>query len=435
MDMTRLCLHCMREGVVGNACSVCGAHRSLPQAPAYALPMGAILHGQYLVGRALGFGGFGITYIALDLKGGQRVAIKEYIPGALSTRTPGTLAVQYGKAVQDFLYGKQQFLKEARLLYRLRGNPQIIDVQKLFEENGTAYFVMEYLEGCDLKAHLKRRGGSIPLPESQHIFTPVFQALRVIHDKGIIHRDISPDNIFLHGNGSIKLIDFGAAYAALSKKSESVDVILKRGFAPVEQYTRRGKQGPWTDIYALGCTIYCCITGIVPLEATQRQVNDTLKKPSDLGVAISGAQEQALLIAMAVDAKQRYSSAQAFYTALFPANRGKSARELPRQLALRGISGMYEGSTFPLGAQIIALGRDAQRCAIVFPLDAKGISNKHCSLYVDEVTASLILQDHGSSYGTFLRGGKRVAADTAVLLQPGDTFTVGTECFAVVELT
>ncbi len=315
-DIEHICLKCMQPGLTGGICGHCGTKADFTQEPAFALPAGSILHGRYLVGAVLGNGGFGITYIGYDLKEDRRVAIKEYLPNGMASRYPGTTTVSVYHTSQEFHYGLNKFLEEARVIYKYGAHSNIISVYALFEENNTAYYVMEYLEGCDLKRYLAKRGGILPYEEALRLLLPVFDALETIHKDGLIHRDISPDNIYVCGNRQVKLLDFGAARVALMERSKSLSVILKRGYAPPEQYQTNGNQGPWTDVYALAATLYQCVTGKLPPEATERLMTDTLIPPSRLAQGLPPAANEAMLRALSVKAVNRYQSAGQFKAAL-----------------------------------------------------------------------------------------------------------------------
>lgn len=315
-DIDRICLKCMQPGVSGGICAYCGTRSGFAQEPAYALPAASILHGRYLVGAVLGNGGFGITYIGYDLKEDRRVAIKEFLPTGMANRYPGTTTVSVYHTSQEFYYGLKKFLEEARVIYKYRAYSNVISVSALFEENNTAYYVMEYLEGCDLKQYLAKRGGVLSFQETLRLLLPVFDALTAIHKDGLIHRDISPDNIYICSNGQVKLLDFGAARVALMEKSRNLSVILKRKYAPPEQYQTNGNQGPWTDVYALGATFYQCITGKLPPEATERLMTDTLIPPIRLAKDVPPAANEALLRALAIKTANRFQSAAQFKAAL-----------------------------------------------------------------------------------------------------------------------
>ena len=281
-----------------------------------ALPEGTILNGEYIIKRVLGQGGFGITYEAAVHKSDELVAIKEYLPDTMASRSQTSVTPYSGERGSNFAYGKQCFLEEAKTLANFIGNPAIVEVKKYFEENGTAYFVMEYIHGKSYKAYLEDKGGKIPVDEALNILMPVMDALAAVHATGIIHRDVTPDNIYITDSGQVKLLDFGAARFSLGDKSRSLDVVLKHGYAPKEQYTRHGRQGPYTDVYSLAVTIYRSITGRLIQDSIDRLEEDELVLPSALGVKITQAQENALIKALAVDYKDRYHSMGEFKAAL-----------------------------------------------------------------------------------------------------------------------
>ena len=228
-----------------------------------ALGLGTLVHARYRVERVLGEGGFGVTYQVTDLKENRIAAMKEYMPADIALRRPYGNEVQpkpeYVEAYQKF---RDKFLEEARIIYRFRGHPNIIDVNHLFYDNNTAYYVMEYINGKDLDRHLRDRGGRLSWKELQPIMGQVANALQEVHRSGMIHCDISPDNIFLLDGGQVKLIDFGAAKSVLHGQSSMI--LLKRGFAPPEQLYSGGNLGPWTDVYAMAVTLYRAYTGKMP---------------------------------------------------------------------------------------------------------------------------------------------------------------------------
>lgn len=284
-----------------------------------ALKKESILNGRYIIKDIIGQGGFGITYKALDYGTGGIVAVKEYFPCTYVDRISShSVHPKSEQCRQDFLYGKAKFLKEAKTLAAFIGNPNIVKVDSFFEEpgTGTAYFVMEYIPGITLSGYLQRRGGRISWQEARGLLLPVAQALDVVHSRGIIHRDIKPDNIIITDSLDAKLIDFGAARYMYGVKSRSLETILTRGYAPIEQYYSHGNQGAWTDVYALAATMYFCITGSIPPESVGRTDHDRLKLPSSLGIAIPDYAETALLKALAVQPQNRSQSAREFASAV-----------------------------------------------------------------------------------------------------------------------
>ena len=282
-----------------------------------ALPRDSILNGRYVIRDVLGQGGFGITYKALYYQTNEYVAIKEYYPRTLVTRNSSHIVLpQSCQNDSDFECGKTQFLEEARTLSEFVDNQAVVKVHSYFEENGTAYFVMEYLEGVSFSGYLKKKGGRISWTEAWNRLVPLMDALSSIHEKNIVHRDIKPDNIIITKDGSTKLLDFGAARYVYGVQSHSLEAILTPGFAPMEQYFRRGHQGPWTDVYALAATMYCAITGTAPHEAVERLYKDTLIPPSALGITLPDFAETAILKALAVHEENRYRNMSEFKSAV-----------------------------------------------------------------------------------------------------------------------
>ena len=311
----RRCMGCMSTyEAIDEMCPFCGYIEGTPAKEAYHIKPGSLLHDRYTVGRAIGFGGFGITYIAWDNKLMQKVAIKEYMPSEYATRVPGNLTVTIydGERYTEFMTGLQKFLDEAKRLAKFQNVPGIVRILDSFSENLTAYIVMEYLDGMTLKQYLAEHGGKLPYEEAVEFILPVLAALQAVHKEGIIHRDISPDNIFITEDGEVKLLDFGAARYASTGYSKSLSVILKPGYAPAEQYLSHGEQGPWSDVYATAATLYRMITGVVPEEALERKEKDTLKPPSALGAKLPKNAEKAILNALNVRVENRTASAEEF---------------------------------------------------------------------------------------------------------------------------
>ena len=267
----KICNNCFRQ-IKTEPCKYCGYKKSAYRPEAGILPVGTVLKKRYCIGEVLGKGGFGVTYKAFDTVDSKIVAVKEYYPSGLVHRDTGTtqISVSSKQYEDNFKVGADKFFEEAKMVSRFNGNPNIVNVYEFFYENGTVYFAMEYLDGVDLKHFVKERGGKLPQENVLYIADIITDALLIAHSMNVLHRDISPDNIFILNNGEVKLIDFGAARQVLAEQSKSVSVILKQGFAPLEQYQRRGKQGPWTDIYALGATLYYVLTGKMPDEVTER---------------------------------------------------------------------------------------------------------------------------------------------------------------------
>ncbi len=323
MDINKLCPGCMHEleGSQGvGVCPRCGYDLSHMAAEPHQLQPFSILAGKYLVGKVIGEGGFGISYIGIDLNLEIIVAIKEFYPNGFVTRESNhstKVSMYAGKNEADVNRWREGFINEAKNLAKFSNLNGIVEVRDFFNENNTAYIVMEYIDGVTLKQYLKQNGGKIPVDRTLEMMEPVIRSLSKVHDTGMIHRDISPDNIMITKYGGMKLLDFGAAREFAGTAEKSLSIMLKPGYAPEEQYRSRGKQGPWSDVYALTATIYKCITGVTPTESMERMRQDTLKPPGELGVRLSGSQEAAIRKGMAVYAEDRLQSMDALHAALY----------------------------------------------------------------------------------------------------------------------
>ena len=280
----RRCMKCMHPLTAGETvCPECGRAYGSANAETFALKPGTILEGKYLVGEMLGQCGFGITYIGFDLLLEQKVAIKEYYPmstGMVSRKGHSTVvwsSAMMGKTGTQ--KGFDSFLKEARKMAKLGGIPGVVGVKSVFIQNETAYIVMDFIEGETLLKKLQKNG-PMDFDSCVKLMTPIMQALAEVHEHGIIHRDISPDNIMVRPDGKLILLDLGAAkdldIQGNDGSVQSSQMVAKHGFSPIEQYSKSGKVGPWTDIYAMAATIYYCCTGILPPPATDRTIDDTL---------------------------------------------------------------------------------------------------------------------------------------------------------------
>lgn len=298
-------------------CPVCGLTAGTYQPAPHHIPPGTILMNRYLFGRVLGEGGFGITYLACDLRLDLKVAIKEFFPTDKATRHAASSldVTTYTSAVPDgYENSKRKFLTEARTMAKMEKQVEVVGVRDFFELNNTAYIVMEYVDGTTFRDLVNQEGGKIPAETLLKIIEPLFSALSAMHEAGLVHRDISPDNLMLE-KGKVRLLDFGCARESTTG-TNTLTIALKHGYAPIEQYTNHG-QGPWTDIYSLGATIYFCLTGKSPARSTDRMLGDKLLLPSKLGIDLSRAQEKALLHAMAVKPHRRFQTMEEFRAALY----------------------------------------------------------------------------------------------------------------------
>ena len=306
IDQAPVCTHCGFDGK--------------PNA-VHQLPMGVILKERFLIGRVLGQGGFGITYMGWDGDRETPVAVKEFFPGGFVHRQSASsmdVACYSGNAAEVFERNKKRFVKEANTLHQMKGLSEIVQVIDYFEENNTAYIVMEYVDGITLKDYLKQIKRRLLPQEVTDLLKPLLAALSQVHDMHLIHRDISPDNIMLTRSGSVKLIDFGTVrYMDDSNLSKSTETILKPGFAPMEQYQNRGKIGPWTDIYAICATMYYCMTGKLPMDAPSRVVDDTDIVLQDVIPDVDEKIALALRLGMANRISKRLQNVEELYRILY----------------------------------------------------------------------------------------------------------------------
>lgn len=313
------CYGCMKE-LTGDICS-CGWRCNYTREESLVLlaPGTLLGHGQYQIGRKIGQGGFGITYIgAQQDRLGIRVAIKEYFPKKLVHRNICTSNEVFpndppGMSREDamdirirFERGKQAFIEEARRLAGFNELPSIVSVLGYVEENNTAYIVMEYIDGIDLQRFMQNMGRTLTFQEVRKYVFPIMKDLDQVHKSGIIHRDISPDNIMITHNGNAKLIDFGAS---VSQEEGEIKILRKNGFAPLEQYeTSGGHLGPWTDVYAFCATIFMLLTGHVPQDARERKEQDQLPAFRDMQLILPGSLEKILKKGLAIEYKKRWQS-------------------------------------------------------------------------------------------------------------------------------
>ncbi len=437
-DSARLCVGCFQTEPAGSVCPACAYNESEARIPLF-LPHRAVLEEQYLVGRALGRpGGFGITYLAFDLRLEDRVAIKEFLPPPLAGRHADRLLVQ-PHSTQDgeyFHFGLTAFNEEARTLAAFR-HPNIVRVRTFFEANGTAYMVMDFNEGETLDQYLERRGGSISEQDALQLMDPIFGALsNEVHAKGYLHRDISPQNVYLASRGGVRrplLIDFGAARQALGDRSQSLSVVLKPGYAPFEQYHTSG-QGPWTDVYACAATLYRAVTGQTPPAAVDRAESDLLVPPDQRVPGLSRSFSEALVWGLAFRARDRPQTVDAFRGQLLspvPSIPSPDGDGVP---VLRGVQGELAGEEAALDGTVI-IGREAAMSDLVI---ARGdLSRQHCAVHYDRDRGVFEIWDLESSNGTYVEiGGQArllergemvelVSGDLFHLVDPSQRFEVG----------
>jgi serine/threonine protein kinase len=349
-----------------------------------ALPHGYQLN-DYCIEHVLGHGGFGITYLARDQRLDRLVAIKEFMPADLATREAGsTVVARSGGAKADYEWGLKRFLAEARTLAHFH-HPNIVEVLRLFEANNTAYIVMCFEDGQSLDVHLKSRGGTIPASELLALTEPLLNGLEAVHREGFLHRDIKPSNIFLRADGRPILLDFGTARLSVGNMSRSVASVLTPGFAPIEQYTTEGRQGPFTDIYGLGAVLYTCIVGHPPPEAPTRIEAYAAKEPDPIKPAVAtgrGWYPEAVLVTvdrcLALLAKNRPQSIAEVRKMILPDGSGPSARaaadarQAPGADAVRWRGVARHWPSLAAGCAAVLLVAVALRAGIAPPVEPTG---------------------------------------------------------------
>ena len=317
------CLACLLPCGNGTVCAHCGtAPNGVPWEYPNLKP-GSRVHGRYLIGRALGKGGFAITYLALQEGLNRRVAIKEYFPFDVAERGDDATTVHIRNKTEDlevtecYRRGVTRFLEEGRHIVQCHQptpHPNLVRVTDFFEENGTAYLVMDYVEGISLENFLRSQPRSrLDERHARELIMPVLNGLAAVHKNGFLHRDVKPANIYISKEGTVILLDFGSARQALSNERHTLTVMLTPGYAPPEQYSGDGEQGPWTDVYGVAATLYRCVTGETPPSAMTRISSTDIAPPSSFPeVRINGRIEKAIMAGLALDRNERIQTAEDF---------------------------------------------------------------------------------------------------------------------------
>lgn len=319
----RYCMGCMQPLDASGKCPVCDFDLEQYERAPRCIRPGDTVNGRYLLGRVLGEGSFGITYIGRDLVLDRVVAVKEYFPVNYVSRdvqadtTSNKVFVYAGIDDEDYQYGLDKFYGEAKILAKFQKISGVVSVNDFFYDNATAYLVMDYVHGITLKEYIKQHG-AMEGPHALEVMHPVIKALCDIHKEGIVHRDISPDNILVEQDGTLVLIDFGSAREERQSYTQSMTVLFKRGYTPEEQYRGKGNWGVWSDVYSLCATMYFMLTSIVPNESIERMIKDDMQSLRDMPqVQLSNVQKDAIMKGVAVKADKRFQNMEQLEEALY----------------------------------------------------------------------------------------------------------------------
>jgi len=478
----QICPNCFYAPYDGGRCPQCGYSATDSDINVAVLKPGTVLNERYLLGRILGLGGFGVTYLALDTVTQTTIAIKEYFPASLSVRErDGTMKFNGKGDTRIFDHGMRAFIREAESLHKFIGEENIVQVSHAFYENGTAYFVMEYLNGINLKVLRKGMGGRVPFAFAFNILLTLTSTLGRIHKTGLLHRDISPENIFITKDGNIKIIDFGATRYYLGDESRSLAIVLKPGFAPPEQYTSKGEQGPWTDVYALAATFYNFVSGSRVPETPDRLAGNQTPPLHELVPEVGKRLSDVIERALALNYSKRYQSMEEFESALRkhgPGETKEKAYELvdgravversfpekanheEKRVSSGTLSPVSKNSEEPRANNDSALvrlakravhrfrlsgvpyvsvsngGKSGEKWAIPYNTDIRigrqsganhivvadgAISREHCIVRYDQKNGIFFVRDV-STNGTFSEAGERIEKGKDIVLVPGGGF-------------
>ena len=419
-----ICPHCASDNVKQNVCIAC-KKKTNHSNDVNSLQPGTILHKNYIIGKQLGSGGFGITYLARDMTLGRPVAVKEYLPKRIAARSDDMSTVEPTSTdlAENYRYGMKKFLEEARTLAEF-DDKRIARVLTCFEENGTAYFCMPYYEGISLDKYVVNRKNPIPEEELLDIFFTVLDGLSIVHKNKKIHRDIKPANIYMPTLGKYKslLIDFGAARQAIMDQEE-ISVLLTPGYAPIEQYSAHGQLGTYTDIYACAASMYACLCGEIkdgklkpPLSAPNRadgkelvHISEASNTPVNPGVA------EAIMHGLAMEPAARPQSVLEFKQML----KRRTPERPVESASLHCIAGEYSGQSLPLSENPIIVGRSSAMSNLVIP--ANIVSKKHCQVCL--INKAIKVKDLGSKNGTFL-DEVRLSSQKEIIARPGQILSI-----------
>lgn len=443
------CPSCFAPVKKESFCTKCGYNLAAEKSTYGALPAFTVVGNRYLLGKVLGRGGFGITYIALDLQNNLNCAIKEYMPSEHSSRSNNSLNIipnHDDRSIKTYKHGKEKFLLEVKTLQSLGKNPNVVNIWNYFPQNNTAYLVMEYLDGQNMRQMIKSQSTGINVNLAKEVFVTVASALMPIHNKGILHRDISPENIIITNSGQIKLIDFGAARSYVSAQNNGLSILLKPGYAPLEQYDKHGNQGPWTDVYALCATFYNVISGRRPVDAQFRKRGQRLPTLAELGCEVTQTTSNVIARGMELDINKRYKSFGQLLNDIDISTKPKQRtlaplKPLPKKLtsklqpnpeqkplneqaSVMVTAGKNKGTAIVLSQnKIYIIGRSNEKADLVVGNDTN-ISRAHCEVRYDGT--SFHVKDI-SANGTFFEKGGKLTKGTDYTVPVGSKIYLATQ--------
>ncbi len=315
-NISRICPQCFHTLERNGVCLFCKKNVASMANEGSALPIRTLLNKRYFIGKVLGAGGFGITYKAYDMNTAETVAVKEFFPRGYACRGVGSAAVMIPLAEHQSAYQHwlAAFVKE--VLSSVKNLHGVVKLRDFFQENNSAYIVTDFLDGIPLRTYINNLGGRLKLRDALSVLRPVFDSLYVLHEHGVIHKDISPENIMVVKHTQVKLIDFGAA-SLFKNPVDRPYVVLKKGYSPIELYSENAPKGPWTDLYQAGATLYNALTGCLPAEAPERAKLDLLKKPSYFGLELPPIVEAAIMKSLKVNPGDRYQTMLPFIQTLY----------------------------------------------------------------------------------------------------------------------
>ena len=424
MKTNLFCPNCFQSDCFnGRLCYQCG-YEQKAAVDSRAMRAGVLLKNRYFLGRVLGIGGFGITYLAFDSRLRQRCAVKEYFPVEWAVRMAGTNQIEPNSQLKDELYyhGKDVFVKEANILLEFQRESHIVNVRDFFEQNGTAYLVMEYVQGVTLSLYMREQNKPLSIALANQMVQEIGDSLHRVHKKNLLHRDISPDNIMYDNKGEMKLIDFGATREFALNSPQSISVMVKPSFAPIEQYSRSGRQGPHTDVYGLAATYYYVVSGKKLPTAPDREAGVEIKPLKELLPHIPSHINAAINHALQKKWQTRTRNMKEFVHEMHLSHRIVSDGR-QKSLAFIIWQGQGENQRIDLIHNQIKIGRNRAKCQYV--ITNPQISGEHCEVTYDTENNQFYVKNYSRNY-TYTKFGALLMGQS-VTLKAGEWFYLQTQ--------